>query len=508
MNGTGSFQPTYSSLTNRFASLPGFTPVYDLNGNLLSDSAHTYTWTIDGRPATIDSVSITYDALGRMVEQARSGAYTQVVYTPTGSKLALMNSQTLNKAFVALPSGGTAVYTSAGLSYYRHADWLGTSRLASTPSRTVYSDSAYSPFGQSYAQSGSTDAVFTGQNQDTVPGIYDFPAREYAPFQGRWVSPDPSGIQSVNPLNPKTWNRYAYTLDNPLSMVDPNGECSEPKGLQPGQIGVCIDLYIAGPTIGIHDCPFLCGLGDNRGPVGNDPDATYRVEYQLIYDPQNDFVTRTVITHPSEVEIEGLIASSTGDTTGDITATANSDGSVSVSIDTSSINGFDFIPGAPHDPILLDTSLTFSPDGTVSIDGGERSGFPSIEVWSYQSGQDPYNLLSMQETKESDLGSFNQEIPNVSNDPSSGSAFVTGADGSDNGGDGGGGGGGGGEGFDDQQVESEFVTSLLCPSVTPSREFQLRIALWGSCRPWIPSSVGHRLLQRAISSTSEATVMF
>jgi hypothetical protein len=51
------------------------------------------------------------------------------------------------------------------------------------------------------------------------------------------------------------------------------------------------------------------------------------------------------------------------------------------------------------------------------VDGGERSAFPSIEIWTYQSGQDPFNLLAIQETKESDLGSFNQEIPEVSNDP-------------------------------------------------------------------------------------------
>jgi hypothetical protein len=57
-------------------------------------------------------VTLTYDALGRMVEQSRSGAYTQIVHSPTGAKLALMNGQALVKGFVALPGGGTAVYMS------------------------------------------------------------------------------------------------------------------------------------------------------------------------------------------------------------------------------------------------------------------------------------------------------------------------------------------------------------------------------------------------------------
>ena len=85
-----------------------------------------------------------------------------------GNKLANMNGQVLQKAFISLPAGATAVYTSTGLSYYRHADWLGSSRLASLPAQTTpYSETAYAPFGEPYAQSGPADLSFTGQNQDT-----------------------------------------------------------------------------------------------------------------------------------------------------------------------------------------------------------------------------------------------------------------------------------------------------------------------------------------------------
>jgi hypothetical protein len=74
-----------------------------------------------------------------MVEQARGSSYTQILYGPGGGKLALMNGlTTLVKAFVPLPGGATAVYGSGGtLAYYRHPDWLGSARLASSPSRTV-----------------------------------------------------------------------------------------------------------------------------------------------------------------------------------------------------------------------------------------------------------------------------------------------------------------------------------------------------------------------------------
>jgi len=100
---------------------------------------------------------------------------------------------------------------------------LGSSRLASTPSRTPYSSTAYAPFGETYATAGTGDQNFTGMNSDTVSTLYDFPARRLSPWMGRWISPDPSGTNAVDPTSPQTWNRYAYVSNNPLSFVDPLG---------------------------------------------------------------------------------------------------------------------------------------------------------------------------------------------------------------------------------------------------------------------------------------------
>jgi hypothetical protein len=125
-NGSMSFTPFYSSTTNRMTSFPGgFTPTYDNNGNATNDGLHTYTWDAEGRPVSVDGVSVTYDALARIVEKYASGSYTQVVYDPSGTKLALMTGQTLVNGFVSLPGGASAVYTSSGLDHYRHPDWLG-----------------------------------------------------------------------------------------------------------------------------------------------------------------------------------------------------------------------------------------------------------------------------------------------------------------------------------------------------------------------------------------------
>jgi RHS repeat-associated protein len=228
-SGSLTFAPTYSPTQNQFTAIPGVSVSYDANGNLLTDNLNSYTWDpFWGNMLTVNNgsavVTSTYDALGRMVENNAGGTYTEFVYGPTGVKLATVNGTTLIKAFVALPGGAKAIYNSSGtLAYYRHSDWLGTSRLTSTQARALYSSTAYAPFGEQYATSGSADASFTGQDQDTVSNLYDFPARRQSPSQGRWISPDPAGRGAVTLANPQSWNRYSYVLNNPLALTDPTG---------------------------------------------------------------------------------------------------------------------------------------------------------------------------------------------------------------------------------------------------------------------------------------------
>jgi RHS repeat-associated protein len=159
-----------------------------------------------------------------MVEQQESPTYTEILYSPLG-KTALMSGNTLTKAFVSLPGGATAIYNSTGLQYYRHPDWLGSSRLTSTATAptTAYSSTAYGPFGELYDGFGTADPSFTGQNSDTTSSRYDFTFREQSPSQGRWLSPDPAGLAAVDPTSPQTWNRYAYVGNSPCSQVDPLG---------------------------------------------------------------------------------------------------------------------------------------------------------------------------------------------------------------------------------------------------------------------------------------------
>jgi RHS repeat-associated protein len=221
--GTGnSFQPTYSSTTNRITNLTGFVPSYDADGNVLNDSLNTFSWGSDGRPVAINGTSMTIDALGRIID---SGFQTATFYSPDGAFKVAFKGQLARRLHLNLPDGSNAIYDegSGGLIEYDHADNLGSLRLASTPSRTFSYSMAYAPFGELYARSNPNAAgSFTGQGAGTSFDQYDFPFREYSD-QGRWASPDPAGLAAVDPSNPQSWNRYAYVQDNPLSLVDPTG---------------------------------------------------------------------------------------------------------------------------------------------------------------------------------------------------------------------------------------------------------------------------------------------
>jgi len=65
--------------------VPGFS--YDGMGNVTLDSLlNTNSYDTEDRPITAAGVQTTFDAFGRAFEQNRSGAYAQIVYSPSGAK--------------------------------------------------------------------------------------------------------------------------------------------------------------------------------------------------------------------------------------------------------------------------------------------------------------------------------------------------------------------------------------------------------------------------------------
>ena len=83
----------------------------------------------------------------------------------------------------------------------------------------------YTPFGEQLQSPVANDNLdgFTGHIKDRATGLNYMQARYYDPVIGRFLSVDPMGMMEMD-LNPGYFNRYAYTMNNPITFKDPTGE--------------------------------------------------------------------------------------------------------------------------------------------------------------------------------------------------------------------------------------------------------------------------------------------
>ncbi len=221
---SGGSSPLVASFNgkNQFASVSGFVPNYDLDGDLLDNPLgqvrNAYAWDADGHLVRVEGVAQVFDALGRVVEDQQN----EVLWTPWGEEFGHMNGQSAGAGDeVRLPGGGAVVYAGSSLSVYLHMDWERNWRLGSTPSRGFSWDEAYGPYGTGYAGNGWPG--YTDKWNDDPDGLLEFPARYESPGLKRWLSPDPAGLAAVNPADPQSWDAYAYVGNQPLALTDPLG---------------------------------------------------------------------------------------------------------------------------------------------------------------------------------------------------------------------------------------------------------------------------------------------
>ena len=93
------------------------------------------------------------------------------------------------------------------------------------------------PWGEAWKEDNNDpylpDYKFTGKGQDATK-LYYYGARYYDPQSSVWLSADPvlgeyldsvgKGGGDEGVFNSKNLSLYAYCHQNPLNMIDPNGE--------------------------------------------------------------------------------------------------------------------------------------------------------------------------------------------------------------------------------------------------------------------------------------------
>jgi RHS repeat-associated protein len=113
----------------------------------------------------------------------------------------------------------------AGNLSYLLTDHLGsTSKVANFDGLSVHSQQLYKPWGEGRYTSGTlpTTYKYTGQREEGYINLYWYNSRWYDPALGRFVQPDSIIPSQTDPLS---WDRYCYTLNNPVRYNDPSGHC-------------------------------------------------------------------------------------------------------------------------------------------------------------------------------------------------------------------------------------------------------------------------------------------
>ncbi len=233
----------------------GHCMTYDANGNqvrgrnLMRNRTRTLAWTAANRLRSVDenvvSLDFRYDADRNLVKQVKrtsiSTATTWYVdrlyeknansrgtgamywhYLEAGGEVVAM----VRSSGVINPSSGTGF----ARAHYFHRDHLGSLAAITDGNQGVHEQLAFDAWGKRrwlpWRASGRlvlsliTRRGFTDHTMLDPVNLIHMGGRVYDAHTGRFLSADPY-IQ--NALNSQSYNRYSYTLNNPLSYTDPTG---------------------------------------------------------------------------------------------------------------------------------------------------------------------------------------------------------------------------------------------------------------------------------------------
>jgi len=108
------------------------------------------------------------------------------------------------------------------LQFFYHSDHLGSSSFITNLDGDVVQHIEYVPFGEVFIEERNnvwnTPYLFNAKEFDEETGMYYYGARYYEPRLSLWMSTDPMQEKYTQ------FSTYCYTFNNPINLVDPNGE--------------------------------------------------------------------------------------------------------------------------------------------------------------------------------------------------------------------------------------------------------------------------------------------
>jgi RHS repeat-associated protein len=208
---------------------------YDNNGNMTSRVAGGITTTF------------TYDFENRLTSQTTGSSTVQHIYDGRGNRVARNNNGSVTRYLLDRGRGMSHVLCETdgsgniiayyihgpqivgrigtdGSQRYYHTDHIGNVVALTNESQAITDRYAYTPFGVPAGREGTTANPFTYVGglgvMAEADDLYFMRARFYDPASGRFLSKDPVNGQLSQP---GSLNKYAYSMEQPMSLVDPSG---------------------------------------------------------------------------------------------------------------------------------------------------------------------------------------------------------------------------------------------------------------------------------------------
>jgi RHS repeat-associated protein len=216
---------------NRLTAFNGQAVNFDLDGNMtfgpLGAFSASFTFDFNNNMTRAGNVTYSYDVEDRLVSFSVNGATTSLVNNPGSGFSQVLQKRSPNGAITKYVWGiGLAYEETGGQIRVYHYDHRGSTVAFSGNAGAVTGRVIYGPFGEIAGTAGDADSLFLFGGLFGVltdpQGLNYMRFRWYSPQIKRFINQDAHfGDVTV----PGTLNRFAYAGNNPISRVDPQGEC-------------------------------------------------------------------------------------------------------------------------------------------------------------------------------------------------------------------------------------------------------------------------------------------
>lgn len=219
-----------------------------------------------------NTVSV-YDRAGRLMYEAATDAPAADVIFQNGFEVSAAPVTTTKYVYLGSHLVAKAIKNGAATqTVYVHTDALGSPVAQTDATRALVGTTTYLPYGGRYGSAGMGGDPGPGyaNHYDDATGLIYMRARYYDPALHRFISTDPTGVDTATGIN---FNRYAYALNSPFGYIDPDGrdpcetDCAERLKAADEQVAkdarTLVGLAFA-PLAGIADLVKGVATGDSK----------------------------------------------------------------------------------------------------------------------------------------------------------------------------------------------------------------------------------------------------